>query len=152
MLVLGLPPRVAALREGHGRLVFRLASDCAPLFGVCVFFGCLRRRRLGDRWRIARLGRVRRVLLSCPAGHNKGPGVSKITAPWNGSAALACLGSWRHYPGVSEIRGRGAVNNAEPSTVRPLARDLRVLIGWPFPLGFGLDGRLLLERRGRVYV
>ena len=39
-----------------------------------------------------------------------------------------------------------------PSTVRPLARDLRVLIGWPFPLGFGLDGRLLLERRGRVYV
>ena len=39
-----------------------------------------------------------------------------------------------------------------PSTVRPLARDLRVLIGWPFPLGFGLDGRLLLARRGRVYV
>ena len=38
-----------------------------------------------------------------------------------------------------------------PSTVRPLARDLRVLIGcWPFPLGFGLDGRLLLARRGRV--
>jgi len=35
-----------------------------------------------------------------------------------------------------------------PSTVRPLARDLRVLIGcWPFPLGFGLDGRLLLARR-----
>ena len=41
---------------------------------------------------------------------------------------------------------------AAPSTVRPLARDLRVLIGWPFPLGFGLDGRLLLARRGRVYV
>ena len=39
-----------------------------------------------------------------------------------------------------------------PSTVRPLARDLRVLVGWPFPLGFGLDGRLLLARRGRVYV
>ena len=39
-----------------------------------------------------------------------------------------------------------------PSTVRPLARDPRVLIGWPFPLGFGLDGRLLLARRGRVYV
>ena len=39
-----------------------------------------------------------------------------------------------------------------PSTVRPLARDLRVLIGWPFPLGFGLDGRLLLARGGRVYV
>ena len=36
--------------------------------------------------------------------------------------------------------------------MRPLARDLRVLIGWPFPLGFGLDGRLLLARRGRVYV
>ena len=28
----------------------------------------------------------------------------------------------------------------------------RVLIGWPLPLGFGLDGRLLLARRGRVYV
>ena len=39
-----------------------------------------------------------------------------------------------------------------PSTVRPLARDPRVLVGWPFPLGFGLDGRLLLARRGRVYV
>ena len=39
-----------------------------------------------------------------------------------------------------------------PSTVRPLARDPRVLIGLPFPLGFGLDGRLLLARRGRVYV
>jgi len=39
-----------------------------------------------------------------------------------------------------------------PSTARPLARDLRVLIGWPFPLGFGLDGRLLLARRGQVYV
>ena len=39
-----------------------------------------------------------------------------------------------------------------PPTVRPFARDLRVLIGWPFPLGLGLDGRLLLARRGRVYV
>ena len=39
-----------------------------------------------------------------------------------------------------------------PGTVRPLARDLLVLIGWPFPLGFDLDGRLLLARRGRVYV
>ena len=36
--------------------------------------------------------------------------------------------------------------------VRPLARDPRVLVGWPLPLGFGLDERLLLERRGRVYV
>ena len=40
-----------------------------------------------------------------------------------------------------------------PSTVRPLARDPRVLVvGWPLPLGFGLDGRLLLARRGRVCV
>ena len=38
------------------------------------------------------------------------------------------------------------------STVRPLARDLRALIGWPFPLGFGLGGRLLLAWRGRVCV
>ena len=29
---------------------------------------------------------------------------------------------------------------------------LRVMIGWPLPLGFGLDGCLLLARRGRVYV
>ena len=51
-------------------------------------------------------------------------------------------------------RWRGLATGTEPapSTVRPLARDLRVLIGWPFPLGFGLDGRLLLARRGRVYV
>ena len=42
--------------------------------------------------------------------------------------------------------------NPAPSTMRPLARDPRVLIGWPLPLGFGLDGRLLLARRGRVYV
>ena len=35
----------------------------------------------------------------------------------------------------------------------PLARGPRVLmIGWPLPLGFGLGGRLLLARRGRVYV
>ena len=46
----------------------------------------------------------------------------------------------------------GARVGGAPSTVRPLARDPRVLIGWPFPLGFGLDGRLLLARRGRVYV
>ena len=44
------------------------------------------------------------------------------------------------------------LHGAAPPTVRPLARDPRVLIGWPFPLGFGLDGRLLLARRGRVYV
>ena len=31
-----------------------------------------------------------------------------------------------------------------PSTVRSLARDPRVLISWPLPLGFGLGGRLLL--------
>ena len=43
-------------------------------------------------------------------------------------------------------------HHAAPSTVRPLARDPRVLIGWPFPLGFGLGGRLLLALRGRVYV
>ena len=41
---------------------------------------------------------------------------------------------------------------APSTTVRPLARDPRVLISWPFSLGFGLDGRLLLARRGRVYV
>ena len=46
----------------------------------------------------------------------------------------------------------GKIVGCAPSTVRPLARDPRVLIGWPFPLGFGLDGRLLLARRGRVYI
>ena len=44
-----------------------------------------------------------------------------------------------------------------PSTTRRARRfeggcPPRVLIGWPFPLGFGLDGRLLLARRGRVCV
>ena len=33
-----------------------------------------------------------------------------------------------------------------------MARDPRVLVGWPFPFGFGLDGRLLLARRGRICV
>ena len=33
-----------------------------------------------------------------------------------------------------------------------MVRDPRVLIGWPLPLDLGLDGRLLLERRGRAYV
>ena len=32
-----------------------------------------------------------------------------------------------------------------PSTVRPLARNPRVLNDWPLPLGFGLDGCLLLS-------
>ena len=35
--------------------------------------------------------------------------------------------------------------------MRPLARDPRVLVGWPLALGYGRDGRLLLARRGRVY-
>ena len=35
-----------------------------------------------------------------------------------------------------------------PYTVRSLARGPRVLIGWPLSLDFGLDGRLLLARRG----
>ena len=47
----------------------------------------------------------------------------------------------------------GVLPPPAPSTVHPLARDdPRVLIGWPFPLGFGLDGRLLLARRGRFCV
>ena len=34
--------------------------------------------------------------------------------------------------------------SSAPSTVRPLARDLRVLVGWPFPLSFGFwSGRAL---------
>ena len=50
-------------------------------------------------------------------------------------------------------RSRGApisshdLIQAAPFTVRPLARDPRVLIGWPLPLGFGLDGRLLPDVR-----
>ena len=65
--------------------------------------------------------------------------------------ALAVLKSQGHRKLVSWE----AKKKTGPSTARsdgPLARDLRVLIGWPFPLGFGLDGRLLLARRGRVYV
>ena len=53
---------------------------------------------------------------------------------------------------ASAIRNWGGAMRATPRTVRPLARDPQVLIGWPLPLGFGLDGRLLLARRGRVYV
>ena len=41
-------------------------------------------------------------------------------------------------PGVVE-QGFGA-----PCTVRPFARNPRVLVGWPLPLGLGLGGCLLL--------
>ena len=34
----------------------------------------------------------------------------------------------------------------------PLCIALGFWYGWLFPLGFGLDGRLLLARRGRVFV
>ena len=47
---------------------------------------------------------------------------------------------------------RGLVVWCAPTTVRPLARDPRVLIGWLLPLSWGLGGCLLLARRGRVYV
>ena len=50
-------------------------------------------------------------------------------------------------PGGASVHGEGGA----PSTVRPLVRNPRVLIGWPLPLGFGLGGCLLLARRGRVY-
>ena len=46
----------------------------------------------------------------------------------------------------------GKRNRTPLHRVRPLARNPRILIGWPFPLGFGLGGRLLLARRGRVCV
>ena len=44
------------------------------------------------------------------------------------------------------IRLGSAGGTLPPSTVRPLARGPRVLIGWPLPLGFGLGGCLLLAR------
>ena len=43
-------------------------------------------------------------------------------------------------------------SRGHPATVRPLARDPRVLIGLPLPFRFGLGGCLLLAQRGRVYV
>ena len=58
----------------------------------------------------------------------------------------------RGNPSPSPHPEENQKENQAPSAVRPLARDPRVLVGWPFPLGFGLDGRLLLARRGRVYV
>ena len=78
----------------------------------------------------------------------------KITKSWR---FIALYGLWRFCEVVGVYKHRPwlrltTCERIAPSTVRPLARDLRVLIGWPFPLGFGLDGRLLLARRGRVYV
>ena len=64
----------------------------------------------------------------------------------------AFMATWNKVTAPPRSYRRGCSQSAAPSTVRPLARDPRVLVGWPFPLGFGLDGRLLLERRGRVYV
>ena len=40
----------------------------------------------------------------------------------------------------------------EPMTTRYLVVALTTKLLGPFPLGFGQDGRLLLARRGRVYV
>ena len=72
---------------------------------------------------------------------------TKTFKPWRIVAIRNWGGAMRAL-----VRARVLTPRTAPSTVRPLARDLRVLIGWPFPLGFGLDGRLLLARRGRVYV
>ena len=58
-----------------------------------------------------------------------------------GDSELASQGGYKEHKKTTEHRTNRAL---APSTVRPLARDPRVLIGWPFPLGFGLDGRLLL--------
>ena len=54
--------------------------------------------------------------------------------------------------GEGQLAGGVGRKHRAPSTVRPLARGPRVLVGWPLPLGFGVGGRLLLARRGRVYV
>ena len=71
----------------------------------------------------------------------------------SGSHVRFCRSIGRHEIKLRRHQGPASWGVVSaPSTVRPLARDLRVLIGWPFPLGFGLNGRLLLERRGRVYV
>ena len=48
--------------------------------------------------------------------------------------------------------GLRLIRHHSPCAVRPLARGPRVLIDLPLPLGYGLDGRLLLARRGRVCV
>ena len=54
---------------------------------------------------------------------------------------------------VGPVQDCGATCRPASSTVRSLAReDPRVLIGWPLPLDFGLDGRLLLAWRWQVYV
>ena len=59
--------------------------------------------------------------------------------------------SWWRREGREGRDGDRAPSTVRPR-VRPLARDPRILVGWPFPLGFGLDGRFLLARRARVYV
>jgi hypothetical protein len=73
--------------------------------------------------------------------------------------ALSSPGAPMHAPinqtrlPKKEKRRHEDTKRRAPSTVRPLARDVpRVLVGWPLPLGFGLDGRLLLARRGWVSV
>ena len=65
---------------------------------------------------------------------------------------LVCLEGARAQR-IASLNMRLFSSMEAPSTIHPLARDPpRVLIGWPLPLGFGLDGRLLLARRVRVYV
>ena len=43
------------------------------------------------------------------------------------------------YRDHAEVPQKRAQSTLAPFTVRPLARDPRVLIGWPLPFGFGLD-------------
>ena len=78
------------------------------------------------------------------------PRPSKAAAP---KGPAFCFLNCQHLPPracwLQELRLPRLV---APSTVRPLTRGPWVLIGWPLPLGFGLNGCLLLARRGRVCV
>ena len=82
------------------------------------------------------------------------PFVFRISARAGFVAAFVHFG-WRPATAMATIYASPAILRLHPPLCArwPLAcRDPRVLIGWSLPLGFGLDGRLLLARRGWVCV
>ena len=83
---------------------------------------------------------------------NQGPTAGGVDAELQVAASHPTTNANR--PRSWSAPGRRGLGGARFGTLHraPVGQGPRVLVGWPFPLGFGLDGRLLLARRGRVYV
>ena len=110
--------------EASGELKRRCGVVCHDASFACVFFLCF--------WADNRPTRAGAALRAAPSER--------------GWAIIGAIERSLTFASATPVR------RSAPTTVRPLARDPWVLIGWPLPLGFGLNRCLLLARRGRVYV